>query len=463
MSLTLKKLVGTSLATTAAIIAFAPSISADELYKVQAGDTLTAISSEFSVSINEIREANGLSGDLIFTGSNLTIPTVEDVAKVQENAPQTTSDTYTVVAGDTLNGIGARFNTTAQAIRDLNDLSGDLILVGQQLRIAGSVPATDNIETVVADEVEEVIEVAPVAKTDVYTVQAGDTLNKIASANDVSVSEIRELNNINSDLIFPGQKLTLVADESTSSTATVEAPVAEETAPIVEETTPALNENGEYVVQAGDWLSKIANKFDTTVANLRDLNAISGDVILVGQTLKVTGTAEAAPAEEVAPVVEEVEATPVEETAPAEEVAPVVEATAPAPVVEAAPAAPVQSAQDILGFADNYIGTPYSWGGKTPAGFDCSGFVYFVYQNVRGVNVGGWTGEQQNAGPQISVSAAQPGDLIFWGAKGNPYHVAIYAGNNSYIHAPQPGQGVTFATISSYWAPSFAVSMAAYN
>lgn len=121
-------------------------------------------------------------------------------------------------------------------------------------------------------------------------------------------------------------------------------------------------------------------------------------------------------------------------------------------------AATTESTSDtVISTAKKYIGTPYVWGGKTPSGFDCSGFTSYVYNEALGKNIGSYTVAQEGAGQQESVSEAQAGDLLFWGSKGSTYHVAIYLGNNQYIAAPKPGDTVSVATISGYFMPSFAV------
>ena len=113
------------------------------------------------------------------------------------------------------------------------------------------------------------------------------------------------------------------------------------------------------------------------------------------------------------------------------------------------------SGSAVVAYAQRFIGVPYVSGGKTPSGFDCSGFTSYVYAHF-GKNIGGWTVPQESAGTQISVSQAQPGDLLFWGARGNTYHVAIYLGGGQYIAAPEPGQSVKIGNIR-YFQPSFAV------
>jgi cell wall-associated NlpC family hydrolase len=113
------------------------------------------------------------------------------------------------------------------------------------------------------------------------------------------------------------------------------------------------------------------------------------------------------------------------------------------------------SASAVINLAKAQIGKPYVWGGKGPSSFDCSGLMYYVFMNAAGRNIGGYTVAQESAGTKISVSSLQPGDLVFWGSAGATYHVGLYIGNNQYIHAPQPGETVKIASISSYFMPSF--------
>lgn len=117
------------------------------------------------------------------------------------------------------------------------------------------------------------------------------------------------------------------------------------------------------------------------------------------------------------------------------------------------------TAANVISTAKKYLGTPYVWGGKTPSGFDCSGFTSYVYNEATGKNIGSYTVAQESAGTQEAVSQASAGDLLFWGGKGSSYHVAIYLGNNQYIAAPQPGESVKISSISSYFMPSFAVKV----
>ncbi|MHC5248312.1 C40 family peptidase [Enterococcus sp. LJL90] len=117
--------------------------------------------------------------------------------------------------------------------------------------------------------------------------------------------------------------------------------------------------------------------------------------------------------------------------------------------------------QAIIAEALKHIGVAYVWGGKTPQGFDCSGFTQYVFNQALCLNIGGWTGEQQNIGLHKPVAQAQPGDLLFWQDSDSNYshHVAIYLGNNQYIAAPTFGQTVKISTFSAGFMPNYAISV----
>lgn len=112
----------------------------------------------------------------------------------------------------------------------------------------------------------------------------------------------------------------------------------------------------------------------------------------------------------------------------------------------------------VLAEAAKHLGKPYVWGAKGPDSFDCSGFTSYVFRNAAGREIGGYTVPQESAGARISVAQAQPGDLYFWGSPGGTYHVAIATGGGGYIHAPAPGQNVSYGSVQ-YFTPSFAVRM----
>ncbi|WP_347877338.1 C40 family peptidase [Furfurilactobacillus milii] len=101
------------------------------------------------------------------------------------------------------------------------------------------------------------------------------------------------------------------------------------------------------------------------------------------------------------------------------------------------------------------IGKPYVWGATGPYAFDCSGLVQYAYAQA-GVSLPRVTYQQENAGFAVSLSNLKSGDLLFWGARGNSYHVAVYIGNWQMIEAPYPGASVHVASLNG-WTPNFAV------
>lgn len=111
--------------------------------------------------------------------------------------------------------------------------------------------------------------------------------------------------------------------------------------------------------------------------------------------------------------------------------------------------------QAVVNEAKKYLGVSYVEGGKSPSGFDCSGFVQYVYQNAVGMSVLAPTTTQENYGNKVSLNSLLPGDLLFFGTIGATYHVAIYIGDDRFIHASTPGDVVKI-TERQYFPPSFA-------
>lgn len=90
----------------------------------------------------------------------------------------------------------------------------------------------------------------------------------------------------------------------------------------------------------------------------------------------------------------------------------------------------------VLAYASNYLGVPYVWGGTNPSGFDCSGFVQYVFAHF-GISLPRVSQDQQNVGTYVSRENLQPGDLVFFGDPA--HHVGIYVGNGNMINAPHTG------------------------
>lgn len=226
------------------------------------------------------------------------------------------------------------------------------------------------------------------AHENIYTVQSGDTLWKISQANKVTIADLKTWNHLTSDSLNVNQKLTLLAPHSHES-ATVT-----------------------YTVQKGDTLYLIAVRNKLTVVQLKSLNNLTSDTIYIGQVLKITTSG----------------------------------TTTPVPVPT------VSKAQMVMDEAKKYIGTPYLWGGNTPAGFDCSGLTSYVFNKV-GVSIPRTAATQWSG--MKAVSTPKPGDLVFFETYApGPTHVGIYLGNNQFIQAGSKGVSIADMT-NSYWKPRY--------
>jgi cell wall-associated NlpC family hydrolase len=131
-------------------------------------------------------------------------------------------------------------------------------------------------------------------------------------------------------------------------------------------------------------------------------------------------------------------------------------AAAPAvgPVASAAEA-PANAGQDLADFAVSYVGSRYAWGGMSPAGFDCTGFVKFIYSQF-GVDLPHNEAGQLASGPQVDAGELAPGDVLVFA---NTYrrglsHVGIYLGEGRFVHAVDEAHGVMVSNLwDGYWSP----------
>ena len=111
--------------------------------------------------------------------------------------------------------------------------------------------------------------------------------------------------------------------------------------------------------------------------------------------------------------------------------------------------------ENVLQTAVNLLGTPYRYGGSTPSGFDCSGFVSYVL-NQHGISIPRSSAAIYGAVEKISFNELEQGDLVFFrGYRPGPSHVGIYTGDGEFIHAPSTGRTVSFDRVDdpSYWGP----------
>lgn len=207
-------------------------------YTVKKGDSLYSIASNYGVTVNELKELNNLTTNNLSIGQKLKLPTSKE--DIDEN---NSGNTYTVKSGDTLYSIANKYNITVNELKTTNNLTTNTLSIGQKLIIPGE----------------------SITDKNTYIVKSGDSLYKIANKYGTTVNELKELNNLTSNTLSIGQILLLpgTSEETTLNT---------------------------YTVKSGDTLYSIANKYNISVNKLKELNNLKNNTLSIGQTLKIRET-----------------------------------------------------------------------------------------------------------------------------------------------------------------------------
>ena len=238
-----------------------------DTYTVKAGDSLWGISQTYGTTVNNLKQINNLSSNVIYVGQVLKLK--QQSSSTSNQAPQSTADTYTVQSGDTLWGIANTHDTTVNNLKQINDLTSDTIYVGQVLKLKQQ-----------STTQQESSQPSQSNSSDFYTVKAGDSLWKIAMGNDLTVSHLKQMNNLTTNTIYVGQQLRIKEEQTNSQASQSNS-----------QTNQSSQNAGTYTVKAGDTLWGIANDHDTTVNALKQNNHLSSDTIYVGQVLSLGQTA----------------------------------------------------------------------------------------------------------------------------------------------------------------------------
>src|SRR5690606_18795454 len=171
-------------------------------YRVVSSDTLYGIASRHGTTVDAIKSANNLSSNLLQIGQTLTISSGDETTAPAPTQNKTT--THYVVSGDTLYSIAKNHNTTVDAIKNANGLSSNILNIGQKLTIPTSGTATPAPTTESSNQTT-------------YRVVSGDTLYSIATRYGTSVNALKQTNNLTSNVLTIGQNLTIPATGTSSS------------------------------------------------------------------------------------------------------------------------------------------------------------------------------------------------------------------------------------------------------
>ncbi|CCK85936.1 Cell wall-associated hydrolase [Lactobacillus equicursoris DSM 19284 = JCM 14600 = CIP 110162] len=280
-----------------------------------------------------------------------------------------------------------------------------------------------------------------------HKVVKNDSLWAISKKYGVSISSLKKANSLSGNTIYVGQTLKIPSSSKTTSFKST-TKTSSKTAAVKAKATSSTT----YKVAKGDTLWSIAKKYGVSVSALQKANNLSSSLIYIGQSLKLASSLTSYTTNGVTKSTTTSSTTKSTTTKSSTSTSKTAVSQAPTSIKRSSTTA---SSANITAYALTFLGVPYVWGGTTPSGFDCSGYVQYVYSHF-GINVGRTTYTQQYAGTKISVASAQAGDLYFWGSYGSAYHVAIALGGGQYVMAPAPGQVVKTGNVSSY-TPSFAV------
>ena len=191
------------------------------------------------------------------------------------------TSSYTVKAGDTLYAIASRYGLSVASLKALNNLSSNLIYVGQTLKVSGTAATNQSNQTSNQTSSQTSNNNGATSSSNQsgsYTVKAGDSLWGISHKYGMSIDSLKSLNNLSSNFIYPGQVLKVGQSSNQSNTAGK---------PSSTQSTNSGNQSGSYTVKAGDSLWGISHKYGMSIDGLKSLNNLSSNFIYPGQVLKV--------------------------------------------------------------------------------------------------------------------------------------------------------------------------------
>lgn len=302
----MKKHIFTLGATALVSIGIADAASADtNTHKVKAGETLFSISQQHNVTVEDLKKWNGLSSTLIYANQTLQIGSTSTDSS-SSSTPTTTSSnhTYTVKSGDTLYRIAKNNGTSVQQLKDWNNLSSHLIYVNQVLKISGTGTVSSSPSAPVQEKTNETQASPAPSNSKSYKVQPGDTMWSVAQRHGISISQLKQWNNLSSNTIYINQVLQVggqaaaQAKPSTPATTAPSTPSTSTPAPAPAQESKSVSK--EITVEATAYTAYCAGCSGITATGIdlrsnpnRKVIAVDPRVIPLGSRVYVEGYGEA--------------------------------------------------------------------------------------------------------------------------------------------------------------------------
>ncbi|MCM3772905.1 MULTISPECIES: LysM peptidoglycan-binding and 3D domain-containing protein [Priestia] len=307
----MKKHIFTLGATALVSIGIADAASADtDTHKVKAGETLFSISQQHNVTVEDLKKWNGLSSTLIYANQTLKIGSTSTDSS-SNSTPTTTSSnhTYTVKSGDTLYRIAKNNGTSVQQLKEWNNLSSHLIYVNQVLKISGAGTVSSSPSAPVQEKTNETQASPAPSNSKSYKVQPGDTMWSVAQRHGISISQLKQWNNLSSNTIYINQVLQVGGQAAAQAKPSTPSPAAPSTpstsAPSTSTSSPAPAEENksvskEITVEATAYTAYCAGCSGITATGIdlrsnpnRKVIAVDPRVIPLGSRVYVEGYGEA--------------------------------------------------------------------------------------------------------------------------------------------------------------------------
>lgn len=444
---------------------------------VKANDTVWGLAQQHGVSVQSIEKLNQIKAsdgniDLIYVGQNLQIGGSATKTATTKSATKkaATKGTYTVKAGDTLWALADKYNTSVHALQTLNGLSGDLIVVGQNIQVPGA-----TTKTTAKTSQKTTVSATSAASTTSTTAKATTAV----SASSTSSTSASSVSSVSASVVSSTSAASQDAVSANSASSTSTSTISSSTGSIASSTATTSNASVKAVatsaaVSASSASSSTATSQSKSVAASASVTSSvsssaasstttsqsTASTASATSTSSTTATSTASQASSTAASAASTTSTASQSSSAATSSA---SNTASSTATTNSSSTTTSSTSDlatgsVTGLALKLASAniPYVWGGASLSGMDCSGLVSYVYQHAAGITLPHSTVAQESYVTTHSVADAQPGDILFWGSRGSTYHDAIYIGNNQYVAAPTEGQNVQVQTISSYFMPSFA-------